>query len=89
MAAVLLNSSSSIVSRPVLLLVYYDHGTTTVTVEVYISRGEISKRLGEIIGCKVDKISSLVERGFCSNPPQKPQKGDYIHLVQFLRRHCM
>ena len=26
----------------------------------------------------------LVERGFCSNPPQKSQKGDYIHLVNLL-----
>ena len=32
----------------------------------------------------------LVERGFCSNPPQKPQKSDYIHLVHvLLRRHSM
>ena len=32
----------------------------------------------------------MVERAFCSNPPQKPQKGDYIHLVDFLlRRNCM
>ena len=30
----------------------------------------------------------LVERGFCSNTPQKPQKGDRIHLVDLLRRHC-
>ena len=26
----------------------------------------------------------LVEREFCSNPPQNPQKGGYIHLVLFL-----
>ena len=29
----------------------------------------------------------LVERGFCSNPPQTPQKDDCVHLVDFLRRH--
>ena len=35
----------------------------------------------------------LVKRGFCANPamipPQKSQKGDHIHVVNFLRRHCM
>ena len=31
----------------------------------------------------------LVQAGFCSNPQQTPQKGDYIYLVDFLRRHFM
>ena len=31
----------------------------------------------------------LVERGLGSKPPQKPQKGDCIHSVDYLRRHCM
>ena len=39
--------------------------------------------------CRGSAAAVLVKQEFCLNPPLKPQKGDYIHLVNFLRRHCM